>query len=196
MFILTELNCLCFNLPTLTFISWFHAGSSDPLKKVEQTQKNNNPPTTLNTLNALHLPLKLSAAQPRVRGVFACRLEIGQSDATCGQWRQRHPSIRSESPDFFGSSPGTVGTRLRNGDGLPKCKSVLCSPLALATAINQKRPTTISTLLTLHSHPTVDTGSGPNDAERVLLSCQVHLPPTPAGIRPLVWKKKKKVKGN
>lgn len=62
--------------------------------------------------------------------------------------------------------------------------------LGLETVINQKRPTTISTLLTLHSHPTVDTGSGPNDAEHVLLSCQVHLPPTAVGIRPLVKKKK------
>lgn len=79
-----------------------------------------------------------------------------------------------------------MGTACQNA----KASSVL--PLALATAINQKRPTTISTLLTLHSHPTADTGSGPNDAEHVLLSCQVHLLPTPAGIRPLVWKKKKK----
>lgn len=61
--------------------------------------------------------------------------------------------------------------------------------LGLETAINQKRPTTISTLLTLHSHPTVDIGSGPNDAERFLLSCQVHLPPTAAGIWPLIKKK-------
>lgn len=63
--------------------------------------------------------------------------------------------------------------------------------LGLETAINQKRPTTISTLLTLHSHPTVDTGSGPNDAEHFLLSCQVHLPPTAAGIWLLIKKRKK-----
>lgn len=124
-------------------------------------------------------------------GIFACRLEIGQSDATCGQWRQRHLSIRSESPDFFRLLTRNHWHAAAEWGWPAKTQKRPLFSLGLETAINQKRPTTISTLLTLHSHPTVDTGSGPNEAEHFLLSCQVHLPLTAAGIWPLIKRKKR-----
>lgn len=100
-------------------------GANFTKQDTEKKKRRGKPATTLRTPN---LPPRHS--EPRVWGIFACRSEIGQSDATCGQWRQRHLSIRSESPGFFGSPPESIGMRLRNEDGLPKCKSVLCSPLA------------------------------------------------------------------
>lgn len=66
-----------------------------------------------------------------------------------------------------------------------KCKIIVCYSLACACDKSKCR-TTISTLLTLYSHPTVDTGSGPNDVEHNLLSCQVHLLLSAVEIHPLV----------
>lgn len=55
-----------------------------------------------------------------------------------------------------------------------KCNTIFCSLLAWDCNKSEWR-TTISTLLTLCLHPTVDTGSRPNDVQHIWLSCQVHL---------------------
>lgn len=57
-----------------------------------------------------------------------------------------------------------------------KCNTIFCALLAWDCDKSKCR-TTISTLLTLCSHPTVDTRNRPNDV-RVWLSRQVHLLPS------------------
>lgn len=57
-----------------------------------------------------------------------------------------------------------------------KCNPIYCALLAWDCDKSKCR-TTISTLLTLCSHPTVDTGNRPNDVQCVWLSRQVHLLP-------------------
>lgn len=77
-----------------------------------------------------------------------------------------------------------------------KFNAIFCSLLAGACD-ESKCWTTISTLLTLCAHPTVDTGSRPNDVQHIWLSCQVHLLSSALEIIhllcELVKKKKKKV---
>lgn len=96
-------------------------------------------------------------------------------------------SIQGTESLNLGFSPGneTIGMLLGNGGQPAKRKIILCSPLACACDKSKCR-TTISTLLTLHSHPTVDTGSEPSDVEHNLLSCQVHLLLSAVEIHPLV----------
>lgn len=96
-------------------------------------------------------------------------------------------SIQGTESLNLGFSPGSSssGMLLGNGGQPAKCKIILCSPLACACDKSKCRRT-ISALLTLYSHPTVDIGSGPNDVGHNLLSCQVHLRLSAVEIHPLV----------